>query len=49
MNDLIELMLGHDNEAQELRQNPPFAGALTQDERITAILRTGGKPERTVN
>lgn len=47
--DLIELMLGHDQEAKELRQNTPFAGALTQDERITAILRAGAKPDAVVS
>ncbi len=49
IDDLIELMLGHDNKAKELRQNTPFADTLTHDERITAILRAGAKPEQWVS
>jgi transcriptional regulator with XRE-family HTH domain len=34
---LIDTMLGTDNEAKELRQNSPFTGVLTQEERLEAI------------
>lgn len=37
--ELIGVMLAEDNEAKELRQNSPFAGALTQPERLAAIER----------
>ena len=36
---LIDSMLGTDQRAIDLRQNSPFAGALTQEERIEAIER----------
>jgi transcriptional regulator with XRE-family HTH domain len=36
---LIDGMLADTPEGRELRQNSPFAGALTQDERLAAILR----------
>jgi hypothetical protein len=37
--ELIEVMLGENNEAKEMRQNSPFAGVLTQAERLEAISR----------
>lgn len=37
--NLIQVMLREDNEAIEMRQNSPFAGALTQAERLEAIAR----------
>jgi transcriptional regulator with XRE-family HTH domain len=37
--DLVQTMLGEDNEAIEMRQNSPFAGVLTQAERLEAISR----------
>lgn len=37
--NLIQVMLGEDNEAKEMRQNSPFSGALTQAERLDAIAR----------
>lgn len=37
--DLIQVMLGGDNEAKEMRQNSPFGGTLTQAERLEAISR----------
>jgi hypothetical protein len=36
---LISGMLAETSEGRELRQNSPFAGALTQSERIVAIER----------
>jgi transcriptional regulator with XRE-family HTH domain len=36
---IIDVMLGHDNLAKELRQNSPFTGVLTQAERAEAIQR----------
>jgi hypothetical protein len=36
---LIAGMLADTPEGRELRQNSPFAGALTQDERLAAIVR----------
>jgi transcriptional regulator with XRE-family HTH domain len=36
---LIETMLDTDQHSIDLRQNSPFAGALTQDERVQAIQR----------
>ncbi|WP_354498884.1 hypothetical protein [Mycetocola sp. 2940] len=36
---LIDGMLADTPEGRELRQNSPFAGALTQDERLAAIER----------
>lgn len=40
---LIAGMLADTPGARELRQNSPFAGALTQDERLAAIKRASGK------
>ena len=37
--DLISGMLADTTEGRDLRQNSPFAGALTQSERIAAIER----------
>lgn len=37
--NLIQVMLGEDNEAKEMRQNSPFSGSLTQAERLDAITR----------
>ena len=37
--DLIALMLSPDTEGVDLRQVSPFAGALTQDERLGALRR----------
>lgn len=40
---LITGMLADTPEGRELRQNSPFTGALTQDERLAAIDRASGK------
>lgn len=40
---LITGMLADTPEGRELRQNSPFAGALTQDERLAAIKRANEK------
>ncbi|MHA6695770.1 helix-turn-helix domain-containing protein [Homoserinimonas sp. A520] len=40
---LITGMLADTPEGRELRQNSPFSGALTQDERLAAIKRASGK------
>lgn len=40
--DLIELMLRTDTEGVDLRQVSPFAGALTTDERVSAIRQAVG-------
>lgn len=37
--ELVRMMLGEDEWAKELRQNSPFVGVLTQDERLRAIER----------
>jgi transcriptional regulator with XRE-family HTH domain len=37
--ELIHLMLGEDDNSMELRQNSPFLGVLSQDERLRAIER----------
>ena len=39
LGELIDTMLGTDQRSIDLRQNSPFAGALTQSERIEAIER----------
>lgn len=37
--EFVQTMLGEDDQAKEMRQNSPFAGVLTQAERLEAISR----------
>lgn len=41
--ELIHLMLGEDENSKELRQNSPFLGVLSQDERLRAIARAASR------
>lgn len=41
--ELVRLMLGEDENSKELRQNSPFVGVLSQDERLHAIERAAGR------
>jgi hypothetical protein len=38
---LIDVFLGEDEHSTDMRQVSPFAGVLTQDERLAAIKRAG--------
>lgn len=44
--ELIRLMLGEDSNSKDLRQTSPFAGVLTQQERVVAIARASGRSVR---
>jgi hypothetical protein len=43
---LVEVFLGEDEHSIDLRQVSPFAGALSDKERLTAIRRAGGHAAR---
>jgi hypothetical protein len=43
---LIEVLLGHDEHSIDLRQVSPFAGALSDSERLAAIDRAGSHAAR---
>lgn len=43
---LVDVLLGNDEHSMDLRQVSPFAGALSDDERLTAINRAGSHAAR---